>query len=72
MTEASLITVRGLQTALRSLGYRITPDGDFGLATIGAVKSFQMASGIAADGVPWPQTIAALRNALAASSASGQ
>ena len=66
MTDSpALTTVRGLQTALTQLGYLIAVDGEYGLATQNAVKSFQMSSGIVADGVPWPQTVDALRNALA-------
>ena len=61
----TLTTVRGLQTALTQLGYLIAVDGEYGLATQNAVKSFQMSSGIVSDGVPWPQTVAELRNALA-------
>jgi GH24 family phage-related lysozyme (muramidase) len=59
-------TIGGLQAALRRLGYPITVDGDYGPETRQAVSSFQMHSGIVADGVCGPQTEAELRKELAA------
>jgi GH24 family phage-related lysozyme (muramidase) len=58
-------TIGGLQTALKSLGYRITVDGDYGPETRQAVTSFQVQAGIVADGVCGPLTEAALVKALA-------
>jgi len=55
----------GLQCALKSLGYRITADGDCGPGTRQAVTSFQMHAGILADGICGPQTEAALVKELA-------
>jgi hypothetical protein len=59
-------TVRGLQQALVSLGFRLTVDGDYGPETRQAVTSFQMHEGIVADGLCGPQTEAALVKALGA------
>ena len=44
--------VRDLQEALKALGYNPGPiDGVFGATTEAAVKAFQQAKGISADGV---------------------
>src|SRR5579875_162969 len=57
--------VKLLQRALNALGYSVgKPDGDFGPVTKTAVEKFQLAKGLAADGVVGPQTLAALRQAL--------
>jgi N-acetyl-anhydromuramyl-L-alanine amidase AmpD len=53
-------TISGLQQALKTLGYRIAVDGDYGPETRQAVISFQMHSGIVADGVAGAQTEAKL------------
>ena len=57
--------VRVLQRALAHLGYSPgTIDGQYGPSTTQAVKNFQTAHGLTADGVCGPKTIAALKNAL--------
>ena len=53
-------TISGLQQALRMLGYRVTVDGDYGPETRQGVTSFQMHSGIVADGIVGAQTEAQL------------
>jgi hypothetical protein len=57
--------VRQLQRALQSLGYAVTPDGDYGPATSQAVAAFQEDSNLEADGVAGAETIAAINEALA-------
>jgi Putative peptidoglycan binding domain len=58
--------VKTLQKALTSLGYSPgTPDGDYGPSTKNAVERFQIAKGLAEDGVVGPATLNALQKALA-------
>lgn len=52
--------VRALQTLLRNAGQSISVDGSFGPRTLGAVKAFQKAKGLAQDGIVGPQTWGAL------------
>ena len=56
-------SVKELQEALISHGYNLDPygaDGDFGKVTEAAVKAFQKANGLSADGVVGEKTWAAL------------
>ncbi|MEX2210650.1 MAG: peptidoglycan-binding domain-containing protein [Gaiellaceae bacterium] len=55
-----------LQEALVALGYDAgEPDGLFGAATADAVQQFQADSGLTADGIAGPETLAAINEALA-------
>lgn len=65
MGEAS-DDVRKIQEALQAAGYEMSqfgPDGKYGAETEAAVKAFQEAKGIVADGIVGPETIAALQEA---------
>lgn len=58
--------VRKIQEALQAAGYEMSqfgPDGKYGAETEAAVKAFQEAKGIVADGIVGPETIAALQEA---------
>jgi peptidoglycan hydrolase-like protein with peptidoglycan-binding domain len=52
--------VTELQTLLNKHGAGLRVDGDFGAATLAAVKSYQNAHGLSADGIVGPQTKASL------------
>lgn len=53
--------VKQIQTRLKSWGYyKGTVDGVYGSKTQAAVKSFQRANGLTADGVAGPKTLAAI------------
>ena len=48
--------VEKLQNLLMNIGYKITPDGDFGKKTQKMLKRFQRKSGLKADGIAGPET----------------
>ena len=48
--------VTELQTLLNKNGARLTVDGDFGAATLAAVKSYQSSHGLEVDGIVGPMT----------------
>lgn len=52
--------VKKLQSALNRAGYTVTIDGIFGQATATAVRTFQNANGLKADGLAGPATKKAL------------
>ena len=54
-----------LQKALARLGYDVEADGTFGTGTEEAVKTFQAANGLTADGVAGSATVQKLNEALA-------
>jgi lysozyme family protein len=61
-----------LQTALNALqGAALTIDGSYGRFTRMAVRTFQAAHGLTADGLAGPLTIAAIEAALASASPAG-
>lgn len=52
--------VRQIQTALRSAGYGVVPDGKFGPITEEAVIAYQRENGLLPDGIAGPATITKL------------
>jgi peptidoglycan hydrolase-like protein with peptidoglycan-binding domain len=56
--------IKVLQDFLRRLGYKVTVDGEFGAGTVKAVKAFESASGLTADGIVDAQDIDALRGQI--------
>lgn len=52
--------VVAIQARLNALGYEIVADGDYGPATVNAVKAFQRDRGLESDGVIGSQTYRAL------------
>ena len=52
--------VTELQQLLNKHGARLAVDGDFGPATLAAVKSYQSSHGLSVDGIVGPQTKASL------------
>ncbi len=56
--------IRKLQSRLTELGYVVAIDGDFGPATEGAVKLFQVENELKIDGIVGPKTKAALEIAI--------
>src|SRR5712692_7997896 len=48
--------VTELQTLLNKNGAKLTVDGDFGAATLAAVKSYQSSHGLEVDGIVGPMT----------------
>jgi peptidoglycan hydrolase-like protein with peptidoglycan-binding domain len=63
------VDVKELQDALGKAGFRVKPDGQFGTATVRAVKRFQRASRLKPSGIVDRKTVAALKRALRGTSA---
>lgn len=61
--------VRNMQQAMQKLGYMLTADGKFGDSTMTAVKSFQKAHGLTADGIAGSQTLTLLYSLAAEAAA---
>jgi peptidoglycan hydrolase-like protein with peptidoglycan-binding domain len=61
--------VKELQDALGKAGFKVKPDGQFGTATVRAVKRFQRASRLTPSGTVGSKTVAALQRALQGASA---
>lgn len=62
--------VMEIQKKLADMGYLSgAVDGIFGKGTLGAVKAFQSAADINADGIAWPETIRLIRQAFRKQSA---
>ena len=57
--------VTDLQTSLQALSVDCDIDGIFGAKTEAAVKHFQLAYGLTADGVAGPKTLALLQDEVA-------
>ncbi len=57
------VAVRELQTRLVAHGHQVAVDGDFGAGTDTAVRAFQRASGLDADGLVGTRTVEALERA---------
>ena len=64
-------SVKELQTKLNAFGFGLIVDGNFGTATYNAVRAFQAAYGIDADGIAGNATQAALAAVKALASATG-
>ena len=64
--------VTALQTALKALGYyTLAVDGAYGKGTVAAVKAFQRASGLKADGIAGAKTLGRLYESGPAESSGG-
>jgi peptidoglycan hydrolase-like protein with peptidoglycan-binding domain len=63
--------VEALQTELNALGVHCDIDGHFGPGTESAVKMFQKAFGLTADGVVGPKTREVIQRELANQGGSG-
>ena len=64
MRGATGASVTALQKALVKVGYPIKVDGQFGAETDAAVRAFQTAMGLRADGVVGVLTVNALEQAV--------